>query len=104
MIAIKTESQQLVDILVQLGFTKQDSCFTHDFAKGEISLRWFDDTVVHTIKGKGRSAVSIGDRCILECIEHFQQKLNKKIDKKLKKTNAKKELIKQLIAEVLAEI
>ncbi len=81
----KTESQQLVDILVQLGFeNRYDEDYPYDYYSKKLNVWWndFEDVVCNYCLKKNNDYISkINDESVATNIAYFQKKLNKKLKK-----------------------
>jgi hypothetical protein len=95
--APKSESQQLIDILMQLGFVKLESTFDHDYVSEKLNVYWMnssDPTVLNRKhKNKDRRINKICGHCIATNIAYFQKKIDKKIAQTPKQVPPTQELV-----------
>lgn len=77
---LRLESQQLVEILVQLGFKKQEDVFDYDYINNELNLYWDnDDGFVWNVVGDNGFIPEIDEKSIATNIAYFQKKLDEKL-------------------------
>jgi hypothetical protein len=99
----KTESQQLVDILVQLGFkNKYNGDYPYNYYSKKLNVWWndFEDVVCNYCLKKNNDYISkIYDESVATNIAYFQ----KKLDKKLKNAAAKQASQSQVEAAIVEE-
>lgn len=78
---LRLESQQLVEILVQLGFKKQEDVFDYDYINNELNLYWdYDDGFVWNVVGDNGFIPEIDEKSIATNIAYFQKQLDKKLN------------------------
>ncbi len=81
----KAESQQLVDILVQLGFeNRYDEYYSYNYYSKKLNVFWndFEDVVCNYYLKESKDFIrKLNDEPLATNIAYFQKKLNKKLKK-----------------------
>lgn len=83
---LELELQQLVDILVQLGFTKLESIWDEDYFSNELNVYWSNDVnrVFNIIGAYSKDSDicirGIDGKSLATNIAYFQKQLDEKIN------------------------